>query len=653
MNFEIFVYNDFESMVGVLKGIAYIFNNNIYLAYYGVALIIAIIIYGINLYVEKLSGGKISQGTIVKNILMGILMYHILVVPKCTIAVYDKIRNRNEVVSNIPIVIGLFGGISNKVAYEIGEIIETGIGPVGGGIADIGYGQGFKMLKNLAFIKDFVTSNQNYLTSSINNYLQQCVSLAISDLTITPQSLTADGSKSLWEKLSTPYTSIVTTVYDSDGNPLVKSCKDAYTYINLNRQLDITNTNPVIKKYCALNSYDMSNNVEVNKCIDTLKRMFSSFLELDDSTYSKFLANIIVSNVFKDYTIENSGQSASAILQSDIQTNSQAQGIGFKSADMAERILPTLHSTMWAILIAIAPIVMVFILVAPQNVFKWYIGMFLWLLFWQLIDVTANSILQSKAYNILSVIRSTNGNGLMDNLMLPNLSMEILSMYSNVRWMSASFSAALVYGIIQVGGYALSSIAGSIGSAFQSTASHVGQAMGTAKETMGAYAYQRASMGQFSSMMMNNPLASEIATGAGIRSYWNEANLTTISNNMGTSVSEVAKAFGHGGYLNDGRNIFTPRGYTGIGEYRVASQGGEIFVSGDGTFSRQQNAPISLAAMSKDFGLGFNNLKANVGGFSKIFDESSQIIGAISVTKDGEMMIHNAQIIDKEGVMNA
>lgn len=658
MNFTIYTYGDYESLYNAINGIKIVFNNNVFLSYFAVSALLAIIIYAINTYTERLAGANASQGQVVKKIILGLILYHLLVVPKVDIVIQDDYKNRIGVVNNVPAIIGLFGGITSGVTREIGNIIETGLGPVGGGLADIGYGAGFKMLKYYSFLADYLTKNNTYITKSVRSYLETCVSLAIAGGDISATVMNSDASVPLWNKLQTNYTSIAVTIYNSSEDQFITNCSNAYATITGYLNAATLPTSRTIDNFCALNGFDISNSAEKQKCYNTLNSMVSNFLS--QPNVADFIKNAYVANILGQYNTQNSN--VNATLQADIDAYSRMGGAGMQSASVAETILPLIQSTMWAILIGMAPIVMILLFFAPQNVFKWYLGMFLWLMFWHLLDSLANCFLQGKAYNLLSNVRIENTNSLLGLLELNNTATQILGMYSNVRWMSSSFSAALVYGILQVGGFALSSIASSIGSAAQGTASSVGSQSGMTNADRTNYAYQRATMMNQGSMLGS--------IGAGLETL---SMVNASQSIMGMGFNQAA-AFQSLGYDKNFSSIFGASrtfsltnkvvdpltGHLGTLQGRLMSpQYGQYVDNYGNTYSLRQTPngydKIYQGGYAGTHSLGKTKLQVTgASGAVEQPDGSLSISGAMfTMEADGKQIIGSADIvIGKDGLVS-
>jgi len=472
MNLDFYVYGDFFSIVNAFKMVANVFSNNAYKSWITIFMLFGVVAFAFHMNMERAFGAKLNDSAWIKRIIWGMLIYSMLMVPTMTIHVYDPVKNRYEAVGGVPIGAGLFASITSTVSRELIDIVETAGSPIMSA-NEIGFGSGFEMLAASAAMGSIGGYENPMLAKSLQSYLTSCVTQAQVNGDIKIKDIWK--SDNLLETIKLNYRVFSSVIY-TDSNPAgtLMECADAHTNIS-GRLLNPTLTENVMKNFCSRVGYDIDEATEYNACKSKFSGMLDSFAA--DTGFSVTLANYVaskmVSEAYLNYGITHNVHKAIEI------SKQMAASANYASGAVAADYIPKLQGMIMAILISTFIIVALFIYIAPTDAIKWYIGMWLWVIIWFVVDVIMNISVQNHAYEIFRHIRKS-GLGLSAMFYTGRDTVEILAMYGNAKWMSMSLASVITFGIVKMGGSAaFAGMTSSLAARYQQGAASLGSQMGT------------------------------------------------------------------------------------------------------------------------------------------------------------------------------
>ncbi|MGE4478648.1 MAG: conjugal transfer protein TraG N-terminal domain-containing protein [Deferribacterales bacterium] len=567
MEFDFYVYGDFTSIVNAFKMVAGIFSSSSYKSWITVLMIFASAGFAFHMNMERAFGAKLNDSVWIKRLFWGMALYSIFMVPTVTMHIYDPVKNRYEAVGGVPLGAGMIASVTSSASRELTDIIETAGSPIMSA-NDIGFGDGFELLAASSAMGQIGNMNDHFLARSVYDYIEKCFRQAYANGDITDKDIWT--SDNLLESFRLNYRVFSSVIYD-DANPggVLYECADAYTNISA-RLMNPTFTENVMYKFCSNSGFNVSNVSEYQACKDKFSGLVDSFAT--DTGLSVTLSNYVASAfIARQYLMGgvNAGtQNAIEIAKSmAVAANTVAGGV-------ADEYIPKLQGMIITILISTFIIVALFVYMAPVDAFKWYIGMWIWVIMWFVVDAIINVNVQTHAYEVFRDIRST-GVGLNSMFYTGSDTLKVLAMYSNARWISMSLASVISFGIIKMGGSAaFASMTSALGQQYRSSASGVGSQLGTPG-------------GQADFHSKNFDRAADIPSMTGLKT---PDNLSVAQFNRST---DIGKHFESGGRIMDkfGGETAPASAAMGAGEYTSTM---EKIGHGAGALSAESETGVSI-----------------------------------------------------------
>jgi conjugal transfer mating pair stabilization protein TraG len=472
MEFDFYAYGDFISIVNSFKMVAGIFSSNTFKSWITVVMLFSIVSFAFHMNMERIFGAKLNDTVWIKRMFWGLALYTIFMVPTVTMHIYDPVKNRYEAVGGVPLGAGMIASVTSSASRELSELIETAGGPIMS-MNDIGFGEGFELLAASSSLGQIGNMQDHFLAKSVYDYIDKCFYQAYANGDITDNDIWT--SHNLLESFRLDYRVFSSVVYDS-ANPggVLMECADAYTNISA-RLLNPTFTENVLYSFCSKAGYQVGNAMEYQACKDKFSGLVSAFATESGFTYTltNYVASAFVARQYLLGGVNAGVQNAIAIAKS------MATAANTVAGGVADEYIPKLQGMIITILISTFIIVALFVYMAPVDAFKWYIGMWIWVILWFVVDAIININVQVHAYEVFRDIRSS-GVGLNTMFYTGHDTLKVLAMYSNARWMSMTLASVISFGIIKMGGSAaFASMTASLGQQYRSSAGAVGSQLGT------------------------------------------------------------------------------------------------------------------------------------------------------------------------------
>ncbi|WP_420475247.1 conjugal transfer protein TraG N-terminal domain-containing protein [Noviherbaspirillum sp. ST9] len=222
---EIFAYQNSDSLFGIFNAVAAIRGSDTYLgAIAGVVFcgfIAALLAYAFA--PQKLQGWQWLASVV--------LVYSILFVPRVEVGIVDKTGGAPvRVVANVPFGIALFGGLTSTIGNTLTELFETAFQAIPGNAnlpSELTYQKNGLMFGN-RLIRDtgkVVFQDPNFRTDLVN-YIHNCTMYDLIDGSIDPAAFSR--AEDVWSMMANPNPARFTTLTRSGGTVTTDTCPNAY-----------------------------------------------------------------------------------------------------------------------------------------------------------------------------------------------------------------------------------------------------------------------------------------------------------------------------------------------------------------------------------------------------------------------------------------
>src|ERR1700674_26140 len=383
--YEVWAYGDNDMLFGIFNAVAAMVGGDSYIA--------ALAIVGV---CGGLTAGIVyalatSQFAGPKWVISVFLVYSCLLIPKVTVGIVDKLGGQPVmVVSNVPVGLGVFAGLSSAVGNLLTELFESTLqilpGP-GQLPPDLTYQQhgvlfGDSLIKRQ---REVVFSDAGYRTDMIN-FLANCTQFDLSDGTLNPTDF--ENAPNLWAMMVNTNPARFTNITAGTGESVLVPCPQGY--------LSLEQRRPVVlgDMYNTLTS-------QLNPDVPVAQAQTIAAGQITTANQRANLANaasdaaaILMQNAMINAVNDASGvigqkinDPASLLLsygraQSVIQTNAAWINAG----KMAEQSLPLIRNSIEAIIYALFPLVALMMILThgrtTMKMLQSYLFVMLWIQMW-------------------------------------------------------------------------------------------------------------------------------------------------------------------------------------------------------------------------------------------------------------------------------
>ncbi|MFZ5759843.1 MAG: conjugal transfer protein TraG N-terminal domain-containing protein [Thermodesulfobacteriota bacterium] len=465
LDMEFYTYNGFGPVTQAFRKLALIFSDAGYVGLFFTATVLGILFAAMAFMVKMATGARIVPLVWAMPVLLGVVLYLGLFVPKGNITVYDPVLNRFDTIGGIPNGVVATAGILNKIERGLVEIIDTA-GVPGARYQEAAGGIGFSTLKAAmnAGHKDA------FARESMARYFQDCVMF---EMVRPGTTFSADtmlyGTSDFLPELAKADNPAVFTVYYDAANPQgqTMTCREAWSNLFPIYNNAATFTDAV-KTVCGASLYDPANAAEMTSCrnliSDTLARTTGAVVAPEHFIRQASLTRLI-------FKVLDHADPQSAML---VQTNRQVVSSGLGMAAAINEWLPVMRAIMTAVAIGLIPFLTLF-LPTPLvgKALSVMAGFFVFLATWGISDAILHGAALDYAVEAFEDIRQS-GLGLYACVTFPETSTKTLAMFGIVRSSGIMLASFLSMMLIRFGGHALAMMAGSLQSAIQGAGARAG-----------------------------------------------------------------------------------------------------------------------------------------------------------------------------------
>lgn len=458
LDMDFYTYDGFTETVNAFKRISLVFANNQYTTLFAVAVVLGLLLgglftvgKGIINFQQSATGLSLSW---LMTTLIGVAVFKALITPTGTVHVYDPVRNAYEAVPDVPDLIVLVAGMTNKAERAVQEIVDaSATHPYG----TEGMGVGFELLLNATSDKTF--SSDYYLQKSIRQYFKDCSKLAL----VLP-SYAVDlaeiksGTDDLLNQLADMKSpAMFTTMYSSGAGKAgtVMSCSDAYDNV-LAPALNAAPTyDEHLNSVCTKTGFDIAVPAQKTACETKIQNMNLNVFGAAAAPPAQLLRNVVISNAIASVMLDENPDAGIRAL-----TNRSMVNNGLGIAVSANEWMPKIRASVTAIVLGLIPILALFI-VTPlfPMALKLIVALLGWIMLWGVMDVILAQIAVDQAYDAVDEIQRHNM-GLSAMFLAPESATQALSLFGKARGMGITISAFIAAMLFKMSPYGLTSLAG-------------------------------------------------------------------------------------------------------------------------------------------------------------------------------------------------
>lgn len=404
----------------------------------------------------------------VQHVFIGWIMYAAFYGPSCTIKIEDVYSGQVRVVSNVPIGVGITGGIVSKIGYGLTSMFEQGF-QISGNVSNSKYNESLKLLSetrrtmysNAIFsaLDQSLGGGNVDSKQSIVNYMKECPLVKV-DLNI--ESLTKLMTQEIDKSMKFSSNVFGTTLYlNPNGAPQNYTCSEAWTHI----QNLTSNLATGVLAYTLTSVLDIDSthgDSASNKINDSLQMMGLSSLNANMYVKLSLLEPLYNEAAMGKYQDMQDYSSALMINQAIQQRNAQWSS----EQTLFMTTVRPLVTFFEGFVYALTPI-MAFIIVLGGMGIKLigrYIQVVLWIQLWLPVLAITNLYIYMASREELIAINSTSASAL-DSFYALNATTDKLDTWIATGGMLAAATPLIALFVISGSSYAFTNLAGRLNGA--------------------------------------------------------------------------------------------------------------------------------------------------------------------------------------------
>lgn len=385
--YEIYAYGDNDALFGIFNAIAAITASDSYLGAVAIVVVCgfatAAIAYA--LAPERLVGWKWLGSAV--------LVYSILLVPKVTVGIVDKLGTQPvQVVGNVPFGAAVFGHLTSVVGNTLTEVFETAFqvlpGP-GQLSADLSYQKHGLMFGNTLIkrSREATFPDANFRTDLVN-FIANCTMYDLADGTLDPAVFAR--SMDLWGDMSNPNPARFSTI-TAGGTTQISPCPAVYA--NLDGRRPPIETQLYNTLASQLNPNLPAAQAQANAANQVIAAYQLTLLANASATAADIIRQNGMINAVNDASQiigQKANDPASLLLAfGRAQATAQTNAAWMNFAKMAEDALPLIRNAIQAITYALFPIMILLLLLThgmgTMRVLQGYLFTLMWIQLWPVV----------------------------------------------------------------------------------------------------------------------------------------------------------------------------------------------------------------------------------------------------------------------------
>ena len=382
--YEIYSYGNNDALYGVFNAVAAMVGANGYTGALAIVVtagfITALLAYAFA--PDKLNGWKWLAGVV--------LIYSVLLVPRVTVGIVDKLGNQPvKVVANVPLGLGLLGHFTNVVGNTLTELFETAFQVIPGDGAlplELSY-QKHGLMFGTRLVKEtrtVVFLDPAFRTDLIN-FVHNCTMFDLADGTVDPKAFAA--SVDVWALMGNPNPARFSTI-TTGGNVDVQPCPGVYANLSGRMPAEVAR----MREHLAY---------ALNVGLDPANAVAAIGGEIETAYIKNKLANAgaAAADILRQNALINAIGDTSQIIGQKIndpaalllgaaraQSSAATNMWYIASGRMAEQALPLVRNVLEALIYALFPLVLLLVMLTSGRTtgmaLKAYAVAFIWIQLW-------------------------------------------------------------------------------------------------------------------------------------------------------------------------------------------------------------------------------------------------------------------------------
>lgn len=455
LDMEYYTFGGHDAVVNSFQKLALIFSDGGYKGLFFAVIVLGILFGGSAVFLKVLAGVRISPIAWVWPVLIGVVLYLGLIIPRGTLHIYDPVLNRYQAVGDVPDGIVALAGILNEIEQGLVDIVSTS-GTVG--YRDSAGGIGVQVL--LGSVNSTLSFPDRYIDQSVRGYVKDCMFFELSrpgtGLSLNEVKSSTTDFLPLFQQAASP--AIYTVWYDDtrrDGESV--TCQEAYSRINSSMSQP-SNFDAMTNVVCASAGFNPSDANELTKC----RTIIQDYVQYLDGV--SIPSGNYIRQVYLAQRIEEAARTGNTSTVGNFYIGVSSRGIGL----MANEWLPIMRAVVTAIAIGMIPFLVIFI---PTPLVGKAIGIisgfFIWLTAWGVTDAVVHQFAIDQGYKVFEQVRQ-NRLGYDALMFMNDASVRTLGMFGIIRTSGIMLATVLTGMLIRFGGNALAMLAGNLAGTIQS-----------------------------------------------------------------------------------------------------------------------------------------------------------------------------------------
>ena len=437
--------------------IALIFSDKSYQELFYTIMAVSLFFAGAASYFRFLQGRQ--EGNILTwagPVLIAFVLFLAFVKPKGEVTVYDKVLNKQDTISGIPIGITTIAGLTSAVGDGILQIIDTtAINP------DLSYensagGVGVLTIYNAVTHSLGIDAN---FDRSMRRYIEDCYFFCLEAGNCNLAEL-EDSTDLLIKQLANAASSSVYTVYYDNSNPQGKdlTCQEDWNNYLRGTLNNTTSYQNIAKEICEEAGINANSVGAFQHCLDIteayLQKLYNGqYPSVTDSVYTYLEQDYIARQVYLASVMSGT----TLIANNEIMTRGYSLGMTMNSW------VPTIRGVLIAFGLSLLPFLILFL---PTPFFKKILSgvaaIFLFMISWLIVDAVIHFFLVHQAATYFSSVYTAHNIGYASFLMMSSPLAKALAVWGYLRSLGIGLAAMITAGVTKVGAYGLQQMAAGI-----------------------------------------------------------------------------------------------------------------------------------------------------------------------------------------------
>lgn len=455
MDFTIYSIGDSAFLEQILISVASIFGTNSVAHAAGVFMLLGVI----GIFVQSIAQG--SKQIDFQQVLLGWVIYAVCFIPTVNVKIEDGIDGTVRPVNNVPLGVGITGGVISNVGYELTNLFQVGFGAISNTLTQTSFAESLKIINEIrrkssstgvfSALSEANGGNGVDVRRSVDNYIRECTLTKI-DLGLE----TVDGMLNKPIPTAFAFNSSLygTRLYLSPGNPdgVDYTCNEAWALVN-NAIGQITSNNVTEALAVSAGFTNINGAALTGKVSDSLQAL--SQYSTDSFTFirASILEPLYFNAVMGKYQDLNDFGSAIMVNQAIQQRNMQwaTEQTLFMSS------IRPMMAFFEGFIYAITPIMAVLVVFGSKglSLAGKYLQTIIWIQLWMPVLAIVNLYIHTAATRELEYLKQSN----IDSLYTLNATGDIMSTWIATGGAMAAATPMISMFIVTASSYAFASLA--------------------------------------------------------------------------------------------------------------------------------------------------------------------------------------------------